>query len=194
MAQPGGIISEPGKPASRRIRSRGIAARVGRKRNRPPNWVRERPRTQVESSDIGDLGGRRPRAGRSFVVGPARQASEALLLEDLGDGDRAERMPLVGQGAADVIDGEVLLPQGDDGVAEGIGLGRGLGPLGRRQEEGAAGILAELVDQDTEAARGIAEAAGDLGAGEAIDEEGAEGLVLAVGGVGGLEEDAGEVR
>ena len=50
------------------------------------------------------------------------------------------------------------------------------------------------VDQDAEAARGIAEAAGDLGGGEALDEEGAEGLVLAVGGVGGLEEGAGEVR
>lgn len=154
----------------------------------------ERPGTQVESSDIGDFGGGRPRAGRSLVVGPARQTSEAFLPEDLGDGDRAERMSLVGQVAADVVDGEVLFPQGDDGFAEGIGLGCGLGPLGRGQEEGAAGILAELMDQDAEAGRGIAETAGDLGGGEAIDEEGAEGLVLAVGGVGGLEEDAGEVR
>ena len=112
----------------------------------------ERPGTQVELSNIGDLGGGRPWPGRSLVVGPARQASEALLPEDPGDGDRAERISLVGQVAADVVDGEVLLPQGDDGVAEGIGLGRGLRPLGRCQEEGPAGILAELVDQDAEAA------------------------------------------
>jgi hypothetical protein len=100
-------------------------------------------------------------------------------------------MPLMSQVAADVIDGEVLFPQGDDDVSEGIGLGCGVGPLGRGQEEGAAGILAELMDQDAEATWGVAEAAGDLGAGEAVDEEGAEGLVLAVGGVGGLEEGPG---
>ena len=68
------------------------------------------------------------------------------------------------------------------------------GPFGRREEEVASGILAELVDEDAEAARGVAEAAGGLGAGEPLDEEGAEGLVLAVGGVGGFEEDPGEVR
>ena len=37
--QPGGIISDPGNPAAWRMRSRGIEARMGRKRNRPPNWV-----------------------------------------------------------------------------------------------------------------------------------------------------------
>ena len=103
-------------------------------------------------SDIGDIGCRRPRAGWAFVVGPARQASEPLVSEDLGDGDRAKRMPLMGQVAADVIDGEVLLPQGDDQFSERIGLGCGLGSLGRGQEEGAARILAELMDQNAETA------------------------------------------
>ncbi len=145
-------------------------------------------------SDIGDLGRRRLRAGRSLVVGPARQPSEALFLEDPGDGDRAERMARVGQGAADVIDGQVLLPQGDDDGSEGIGLGCGPGGLGRSQAEGAAGPLAEWVDQDAEAAGGVTEAAGDLGGGEAVDEEGTEGLVLTVSRVGGLEEGPGEVR
>ena len=154
----------------------------------------ERARAQVELPDIGDIGRGRPRAGWAFVVGPARQASESFVLEDLGDGDRAEGVSLVGQIAADVVDGEVLLAQGDDAVAEGIGLGCGLGPLGRSEEEVASGTLAELVDEDAEAARGVTEAASDLGAGETIDEESAEGLVLAVGGVGGFEEDPGEVR
>ena len=84
--------------------------------------------------------------------------------------------------------------QGDDAIAEGIGFGCGLGSLGRGEEEVASGILAELVDEDAEAPWGVAEAASGLGTGEAIDEEGAEGLVLTVGGVGGFEEDAGEVR
>ena len=50
------------------------------------------------------------------------------------------------------------------------------------------------MDEDSEAPWGVTEATSGLGAGEAIDEEGAEGFVLAVGGVGGLEEDPGEVR
>ena len=51
-----------------------------------------------------------------------------------------------------------------------------------------------MVDEDAEAPRGVTEAASNLDAGEAVDEEGAEGLVLAMGGVGGFEEDLGEVR
>ena len=126
----------------------------------------ERPWVQVELPDIGDLGRCRVRAGRAFVVGPARQASEPFILEDPSHRDRAERMPLVSQVPADVIDGEILLSQGDDEFAEGIGLGCGLGSLGRGQEEGAAGVLAELMDQDAKAAGGVTEAAGDFGTGE----------------------------
>ena len=55
------------------------------------------------------------------------------------------------------------------------------------------GLLAELADQDTETARGITEAAGSLLGGEFLDEEGAQGLILAVGGVGGREEGLGQV-
>jgi hypothetical protein len=40
-------------------------------------------------------------------------------------------MPLVGQAAADVVYGEILFAQGDDTLTEGIGLGCGMGPLGR---------------------------------------------------------------
>ena len=103
-------------------------------------------------------------------------------------------MSFVGQIAADVVDREVLFAQGDDAVAYGIGLGSGLGSFGRLEEEVASGILAELVDEDSEAPWGVTEAMSGLGAGEAIDEEGAEGFVLTVGSVGGLEEEAGEVR
>ena len=154
----------------------------------------ERLRAQIKLPDIGDIGCGWPRAGWAFVVGPARQASESFVLENLGDGDRAEGMSLVGQIAADVVDGEVLLSQGDDAVTEGIGFGCGMGSLGRCEEEVASGILAELVDEDAEAPWGVPEATSGLDAGEAIDEEGAEGFVLAVGGVGGFEEEMGEVR
>jgi hypothetical protein len=94
----------------------------------------------------------------------------------------------VGQGAADVVDEEVLLPQFRDlGMQLGVPpAGLGLAAVG--QEEGTAGFLAEAVDQNAEAAGAVAEASGGLVRGKALDEEGPEGLVLAVGGVLGLEE------
>jgi hypothetical protein len=71
----------------------------------------------------------------------------------------------VGQVATDVVYGEVLFAQGDDTVAEGIGLGCGMRPLGRCEEEVASRVLAELVDEDSEAPRRVTEAASDLGMG-----------------------------
>lgn len=49
--------------------------------------------------------------------------------------------------------------------------------------------MSELVNQDAKAPRRVAEAAGGLLGGELVDEEGAQGFVLAVSRVGGLEED-----
>ena len=50
-----------------------------------------------------------------------------------------------------------------------------------------------MIDKDTDASRGISEALGGFGSGEPIDEEGVQGLVLAVSRVGWLDEDTGEV-
>jgi hypothetical protein len=50
------------------------------------------------------------------------------------------------------------------------------------------------MDQDAKAAGGVIEAASDFGTGEVVHEEGAEGLVLAVGRAGRFEESPGEVR
>ncbi len=143
--------------------------------------------------DIGDIGDRGARAEGTFLISPAWQASETFLLEDLPDGDGTEWVALMGQVAADVVDREVLLSQGGDPIAEGIGLGSSLGPLGRGEEEVASRILAELMDQDAEASWGIAEAVGSLITGQSLDELGAERFVLAMGGVGWFEEDAGEI-
>jgi len=68
-----------------------------------------------------------------------------------------------------------------------------LGSFGRGQEEGPGGILAEVMGQNAEAARGVAETAGGLLGRELVDEVGAQGFVLAVSSVGGLEEGLGGV-
>jgi len=65
-----------------------------------------------------------------------------------------------------------------DAVARGGVAGSGLGLL----KEGGAfvGVMAELVAEDPQGIVGVAEAAGDLGSGRLLDEEGAQGFVLAV--------------
>ena len=123
-----------------------------------------------------------------MVLGAAWQSRKTLLLEDDANIGRAQRVSLLLEEAANVINREVLLAGLDDAVADRIGFGSLLGAFGWGQEKGPGGVLAEMVDQDPETARGVAKAAGGLLGGELVDEEGAQSLVLAVGGVGGLEE------
>jgi hypothetical protein len=61
-----------------------------------------------------------------------------------------------------------------------------------RAEEGSApvGVVAELVTEDAKGARGIAEAVGDFVGGHLLDEVGAQGLILALQGILGAEEEA----
>jgi hypothetical protein len=55
------------------------------------------------------------------------------------------------------------------------------------------GVLAKLMAEHAEAARGVAEATRGFARGESLDEVGAQGFVLAMGGIGRLQEDGGEV-
>jgi len=154
----------------------------------------EGARREVEAADVGDVSGHRARRWQALAIGASGEAREAFLGEDVGDGDGAERVAILGEDTGDVIDGEVLLAEGDDTGPEGI-VGRGLlGAFGGREEEVAEGVLAEGMAEDAEAAGGIAEAAGDDVGGEAIEEEGAEGFILAMGGVAWFEEELGEVH
>jgi hypothetical protein len=83
----------------------------------------------------------------------------------------------------------VLLAQSDDeGAGSGLlGLSAGAGVGG--EEESGLGVVAEAVAQDAERAWGVAEGAGDLLGGAALDEVGAKGFVLALLGEGGLAEE-----
>jgi hypothetical protein len=52
------------------------------------------------------------------------------------------------------------------------------------------GIMPKLVAEDAKGTRGVAEAAGDLMGGLALDEKGTQGLVLPVEGLFGGQEEA----
>ncbi len=82
----------------------------------------------------------------------------------------------------------VLFPQGNDEFpGHGLlGLGAGTGAGG--EEKAGIGVVAKLVTEDTEGARGVTEVAGRLLGREALDVESPERLVLTLFGVSGTEE------
>jgi hypothetical protein len=81
----------------------------------------------------------------------------------------------------------------DDLLAKRVGFGRLFGTFGGRNKEWPMRILAEVISQNPKTAWGVAEAAGRLFGGQVINEVGAERLILALGGIGGLKEELGEV-
>src|SRR5207245_6735903 len=82
---------------------------------------------------------------------------------------------------------------GDRQVADAVAGGCRAGPVWRWGEEGGAflGVVAELMGEHAETTRRIAEAPSGLGRSDLIDEEGAQGLVLALAGLLGGEEESG---
>ena len=113
-------------------------------------------------------------------------------MEHVGDGDGAESLALVGERAADVADRQVLLAEGNDAVASPVGFGSGVRPFGGDEKEGPVGILAEAMDQDAKAGRGVAEALSRLSAGETFDDMGPKGFIETVVGVGRFQEAPGQ--
>jgi len=90
----------------------------------------------------------------------------------------------------DIVDGEVLLPQSNNLVTDGITFWSVVRSFARLDEEGALGVLAELVAEHAETPGGTAKALGDLVRGEALNKVSPECLVLPMGGGGRFEEDA----
>jgi hypothetical protein len=72
-------------------------------------------------------------------------------------------------------------------------LGRGVGMSSPEDQPlPLAAQIAKLVNEDAKTPGGVAEASGRYGGGDPLDEEGPEGFILPVGGVGGFQEPAGQ--
>ena len=152
----------------------------------------ETARRQVELADVGDFGNHGAGLVGTVVVEPPRQLGEALHLQNRGDGRRTQRLAVTGECAADVVDGEVLLPQRDHLFPQSALLARGSTDSCGQDEEVAFGLIAKLMHQDAKAAGRVTESIGHFGGGNTLDEEGSEGFVLPMGGVGGRQEAASQ--
>jgi hypothetical protein len=163
------------------------------KQEQPTDPGAKRPRGQVDPPDIGDGRGLRFERGGPFVIAPPREAREALLAHQHGQGIDADRVTGGGEFPLDVIDGEIPLPhrhrEGPDAISDRrmAGAALGLAEEGRAARRGVAKLRA----QDAERAGRIAEPARHRVGGLAFDEERAERFVLPVEGLTGLEEEAG---
>ena len=142
----------------------------------------EGARLQAPGADVRHGGRLGPGGLGPFLIEAPGQTREARLAEEGREGIDAEVVPGGGPLAAEVVDGEVPLPHGDDQVADAIAGGGGVWPLADGREEGDAlgGVVAELVAEDAAGPRRGAEAASDLVGGESLDEVGVEGLVLSL--------------
>jgi hypothetical protein len=200
---------EPQKGKDRLLSRNHLCPREPRLPKQPLQWNLSQIRDkQIQSPELGpkladrqiqpvhirnlcDLGPDNP--GESFFVFSSGQPSKPFFLENQRDGYGANLLSALLQDPADVIDGQILLSQRDDLISETVGLRRSLGALLRGKEEGPIWMLTELVGQDSEASRGIAEAAGDLNRRQILNEVGPEGFVLPVSGIVGFEKVAGHV-
>ena len=99
-------------------------------------------------------------------------------------------MSLSLEGLAAIVDGEVLLPQRNDLVTDRIPFRSTVRTFVWLEKEGALGVLAELVAEHAETPAGIAKTLSDLLRGEALNKVRPECLVLPMGGIGRLKEDA----
>jgi hypothetical protein len=86
------------------------------------------------------------------------------------------------------MDRQVLFPERDDLVPQPPLLARRSSLSDRERKELTIGAIAELMNKDPQASRGVSETSGRLGRRETFDEEGSQSFVLAMRRVGRLEE------
>jgi len=173
------------------LRARELAARhhgvevepgqQGQEQEETPDARGEHAGRQRELPDIGDRLGQRPGGPGPLLVGPARQAREALRPQHLLDrGDAEPPGARAVEFVADVVDGEVALAQRNHAGAHRVLAGLGFRPVRALAEEVAIHLVPEAPAEDPEGPGLIAEPTGHLGRRGTIGEVGAQRLVLAL--------------
>jgi hypothetical protein len=156
----------------------------------------ERAGLQAQGPHVGRGLSSWPERCGPFVIEAAGQAGEAFLAQQDGEGIDTDGVTGQGQFALDVVDGEIAFAHRHDEFADTITNWGETWPVrdGLEEADLLIGVMAELVTEDTERTGRVAETAGDLKGRKAIDEVGAEGLVLSVQRVFWDEEEVGQWR
>ena len=121
------------------------------------------PGSKIKTAYISYGSDFRPYAGRPFLIATPWQAGKPFLLENDGHSCRAQSMLLIAQDLADIVDGEVLLAQGNDFVPKPLCFGSTLRSFGRRGKELSMGVLSKLMTKDPEASLCVPKASSRLG-------------------------------
>src|SRR5207302_8644473 len=127
-----------------------------------------------------------------FFIQPPRQRSEPFGFENFAHAGRTQWALAILESLADLINGIVLLAQLNDQVARCGLFGLGLRAVLRREKKGGMGFSAKMVTEDVEGIEGVAEGAGHLFGGTALDQVSAQSLVLAVFRQAGFQEEVAE--
>ena len=168
------------------------AHQIGDEQKKPPAVRGEPARRQGELAHVGRRLDGGPRGMRPLLIQAPGQCRKTLGPEDFPHGGRAEGTVAIFERLADFIDRVVLFAQLDDPVVSGRLLGLGLRAAARGGKKDRGRLTAEMVAQDIKGIERVAKSAGDLPGGPSLDQEGAQGFVLAVFGQLGLEEKAAE--
>jgi hypothetical protein len=158
------------------------ARQQGEKQEQTADMGGERTRSEGELSDIRDRICQRARRpfGTLFVQAP-RETREAGISQDLLDGCHAEgRLPGLLKMIVDVVDRQVALSKFDDALANRVLSRLSLWPVPHVAEEVAVHLVAEVPAERAERPILVSETASRHGCRETLEEECAQGLVLAL--------------
>lgn len=164
------------------------------KEKKTPTSGGESAGCQGEGADIGYGFDGRPGIVRPLLVQTPWQGSKPFFMEDLADSGGAQADIAILEDFADLVDRVVPLSQLDDSVPCGGLAGSGGGSTAKGGKETGVGVAAELMAEDSEGSRGVAELGSHHVGGAVVDEIGPHGFILPLLGVRGLEEEVPAFR
>jgi hypothetical protein len=148
---------------------------------------------QIEAAHVGNGLDCRADPVGPLLVKASRQRSEPLLPKDVTSRGRGNLQLLLGESVADVLDRVVDLAKGDDLLAHRVVRAHARRTTHGVGQEELAGprVAAKLVAQHAERTGRVAERPGCLSRRAALQEEGAQRLVLALASGARLPEEVG---
>ena len=153
---------------------------IGDEQEQPAGPRGELTRAEHEVADIGDRLCIGPDPYGALLVEPTRQGCKTVRGQNLAHRGGAQRGSLVLERLADLVDRIVALTQRHDLLMGAALLGLVAPAWTRGGEELRRVAAAKRMAEHAEGARRVAEPTRDLGRGQPVHVEGAQGLVLAL--------------